>query len=684
VRISRLVATTLDLDELLQHIVEIICSELDFYYAGIFLLDETDQWAVLRAGRGEPGRAMVAEGHKLAVGGNSMVGMAISRGELRISPDVGGEAIFFKNPHLPYTHSEIALPLAIGDEVIGAISVQSIEENVFTPEEVSTLQIIADQVALAIHNLRLQRRVRELLRQTERRARLLRAANQVSRQATHSLDLAVLLPRVVDIICECYGFYYAGVFLVDAGREWAVLHAGHGDPGAAMLAEGHRLKIGGNSMIGMSISLGEARIAMDVGEERIHFKNPHLPHTRSEMALPMRIAGQVLGAVTIQSVEERAFSQDDITTLQTLADHLALVAYTCRQASIQQDTLQSLDIARRYQALADSSVQLVHWMGSQAGQLGAAGDDLLAELSQPGAASGQIASRLEQLIRAARRIDQARQAFLGESREFVLRPVMLVDVVQSAATLSGLPPAFTIEIENTCGNRLALADTLHLTQVCRILLQNAVETGARRVMVSLKPGPVPTSLSIRLADDGPGISPENRARIWEPFYTQKDPAHLGLGLPYCRQALTRMNGQIQLAQREGFGAAFEITLPQAPEAAQASLENAPQSILLVDDDDEWANAIASLLADAGKTVRRRASANLDPAVDLILIDEGLRGAPLAEVLASMTALGVGARTIIVSTAPAEHNLSAYQAAGVRRAALKPYTPAELAILLAEA
>jgi len=71
---------------------------------------------VVRAGRGEAGRAMLREGHKLAIGGNSMIGASIANKKGRIALDVGAEAVFFENPHLPKTRSEMALPLIINDE----------------------------------------------------------------------------------------------------------------------------------------------------------------------------------------------------------------------------------------------------------------------------------------------------------------------------------------------------------------------------------------------------------------------------------------------------------------------------------------------------------------------------------------------------------------------------------------
>jgi hypothetical protein len=122
------------------------------------------------------------------------------------------------------------------------------------------------------------------LASAQRRATLLHAAARVSKNVTSILDPDELLGRTVDIICDEFGFYYAGVFLLDEPGQWAVLRAGRGAAGAAMVTEGHKLAVGGNSMVGAATGRREARIALDVGEEAVFFKNPHLPETRSEMA----------------------------------------------------------------------------------------------------------------------------------------------------------------------------------------------------------------------------------------------------------------------------------------------------------------------------------------------------------------------------------------------------------------
>ncbi len=295
VRVANNIASILDPQELLQRTVDIICDEFDFYYAGVFLLDEAGEYAVLRAGRGAAGDAMLAEKHQLKVGGNSMIGASVGMRQARIALDVGEEAIFFSNPHLPNTRSEMALPLIVHDDVLGAVTVQSVEEAAFSDEDISTLQGMADQLAIAIDNARQHSQNQFLLKQAERRARLLNAANEVGRGVASILDLDELLPKTVDIICDAYNFYYAGVFLIDQKKEYAVLRAGRGEAGKAMIEAGHKLKLGGNSMIGMAAYEHKARISLDVGEEAVFFSNPHLPKTRSEMALPLCTGKECLG-----------------------------------------------------------------------------------------------------------------------------------------------------------------------------------------------------------------------------------------------------------------------------------------------------------------------------------------------------------------------------------------------------
>jgi GAF domain-containing protein len=180
---------------------------------------------------------------------------------------------------------------------------------------------MADQMAQ--ERLLLEERVSERTKVLERRLGQIYTAAEISRAISAVLDRQALLQQVVDLVKERFDLYYVGVFLLDDAEEYAVLQAGTGEPGRKMIAEGHRLKIGGTSMVGWATEHKEPRITLDVGSETVHFRNPHLPMTLSEMALPLLSGQKVLGALTIQSAQPNAFDRDDITVLKAIADTLA-------------------------------------------------------------------------------------------------------------------------------------------------------------------------------------------------------------------------------------------------------------------------------------------------------------------------------------------------------------------------
>ncbi|MBN1811475.1 MAG: substrate-binding domain-containing protein [Anaerolineae bacterium] len=188
-----------------------------------------------------------------------------------------------------------------------------------------------------------------LIEQMEKRELWLQTATEVSRAISGVLDPDQVLQQVVDLVRERFGLYYTGLFLIDAPGKWAVLRAGTGEAGQKMLEEGHRLEVGGHSMIGQCAATKEACIAMDVSEEVVRFKNPHLPDTRSEMALPLLGRGEIIGALTIQSTNEDAFSVEDIVVLQVMADQMANAIMNARLHERTQGALREMEaVQRRY------------------------------------------------------------------------------------------------------------------------------------------------------------------------------------------------------------------------------------------------------------------------------------------------------------------------------------------------
>jgi len=176
--VAREAAAIRDQEQLLSTTVNLISERFGFYHSGIFLLSEgsdmasqsgksqTSGYALLRAASSEGGQNMLARQHKLEIGQRGIVGYAAASGQPRIALDVGQDAVFFDNPDLPDTRSEMALPLKIQERVIGVLDVQSTEPSAFSDEDIAILQVLADQIALSIQNTRLmdesQRAVQEL------------------------------------------------------------------------------------------------------------------------------------------------------------------------------------------------------------------------------------------------------------------------------------------------------------------------------------------------------------------------------------------------------------------------------------------------------------------------------------------------------------------------------------------
>lgn len=164
----------------------------------------------------------------------------------------------------------------------------------------------------------------------ERRARQFEAIAQVARATTSMQDEDSLLFRLAQVISEQFGFYHVGIFLLDDQRENAILRASNSEGGRRMLARRHSLKVGQIGIVGHVASSGNPRIALDVEEDSAFKDNPDLPDTRSELALPLRDARQIIGVLDVQSTEAKAFLPEDTETLYTLADQVAIAIQNAR------------------------------------------------------------------------------------------------------------------------------------------------------------------------------------------------------------------------------------------------------------------------------------------------------------------------------------------------------------------
>jgi len=195
----------------------------------------------------------------------------------------------------------------------------------------------------------LEQQVAERTADLERRNAQLEAAGRVAREAAAIRDTHQLLNATVALISERFGFYHAGIFLLDDRGEYALLQAASSEGGQRMLARGHKLKVGEVGIVGYAAGTGEPRIALDVGADAVFFDNPDLPDTRSEMGLPLKVRERVIGVLDVQSTQESAFSDEDVAILQTMADQLALAIDNARLLDQSQRALKEVQTLYREQ-----------------------------------------------------------------------------------------------------------------------------------------------------------------------------------------------------------------------------------------------------------------------------------------------------------------------------------------------
>ncbi|MDX1523133.1 MAG: GAF domain-containing protein, partial [Anaerolineae bacterium] len=228
--------------------------------------------------------------------------------------------------------SMVVVPLWYNQQISGFLLAAHAFQTRFSSEITRLYEDITLQMSGALEN-------RRLFEEAEYRATLLQTAADVSRAATRYLDLDTLMTESVNLIRDRFGYSHVSIFLLDDYRQFAVVKASTGEIGQKMLAAEHKLAVGGQSIVGAATGRAQARIALDVKQDTGHYKNPLLPETRSEMALPFIVQGKVIGALDVQSTEKDAFSEQDITILQSMADQIANAIFAAQSAQETQETL---------------------------------------------------------------------------------------------------------------------------------------------------------------------------------------------------------------------------------------------------------------------------------------------------------------------------------------------------------
>jgi len=269
-QVTQTITAIRDLQLLLPRITTVISENFGFYHVGIFLLDEINQFAILSATNSSGGKKMLERNHRLRVGEEGIVGYVAATGKARIAMDVGTDAVFFTNPDLPDTHSEIALPLISKNIIVGALDVQSTQIAAFTNEDIQMLSLLADQVSLAIENARLFDDTRKALAESE----------MISRRTTH--EAWNRLPEQQKLL-------------------------------------GYRYNVTGAAPLKELINLTGTRSGKDKGKQA----------EANRAVVPIALRGEVIGSLVVQSPTGQ-WNEDQLDLIRAVAERVALSAENAR------------------------------------------------------------------------------------------------------------------------------------------------------------------------------------------------------------------------------------------------------------------------------------------------------------------------------------------------------------------
>ncbi len=320
--IARDTSGHLDRDELLRRSINLIRDRFGFYHASVFLLDSSGEYAVIQESTGEAGAQMVIEGHKLAVGSKSIIGHVTALGEPLVVNDVTAEATHRFNPLLPDTRGEVGIPIMLGDRVLGAVDVQSTVPYAFSPDDIEVLQILANQLAVAVANAELFTEIQENLAQH-------RLIHHVTTVAASSTSLDDSLSSAVQGLRVTLGDRVAILLLDPQGKALRIsASAGYDDDILGMEIEL------GQGITGWVAENREALLINNVKQDPRYIAGKD--SVRAELAVPLTYRGELLGVLNVESDELNAFNEHDQDILGTLAGSLAAITINARLVERQQ------------------------------------------------------------------------------------------------------------------------------------------------------------------------------------------------------------------------------------------------------------------------------------------------------------------------------------------------------------
>ena len=434
----------------------------------------------------------------------------------------------------------------------------------------------------------------------KRRNEYLAASAEIGRLVTSTLDLNTIFSRTVNLVAERFGYYHSAIFVIEETGFNAIMQEAVGPAAEEMKRIEHRLPVNEKSIVGKATFNGEPVIVNNTALDVTHKPNPLLPDTQAEAAIPLRVGSRIIGALDIQATTVGAFTPDDISVLQILADQVAIAIDNARSYELSQQAVAEMrEIDRlKSQFLANMSHELRTPLNSIIGfsRVILKGiDGAITELQQQDLTaiynSGQHLLGLINDVLDLAKIEAGKM-------ELAFDEVNIADLINSvASTTSGLIKDKPIKFVKNIQPDLppVRADAIRVRQVMINLISNAAkftEAGDIVLDAHLQPGPAGRSeILISVTDTGPGISPEDQAKLFQAFSQVDDSptrktGGTGLGLSISQQLVQMHGGQIGIHSAVGKGSTFYFTLPVYRTKDESTQPGGTKIILAVDDDPQ--------------------------------------------------------------------------------------------------
>ncbi len=526
----------------------------------LHLLDDDRQTLVPRAIAGLADEARTDLKMRL---GEGVAGMAIASRQVVVIPDVQADERFIHRAPAMHLRSLLVAPIQSHDRLVGTISVQSNQVNAFSKDDGRLLAALSTQAAIAIENANLLERTRQDLKE-------INALYHISRGLVASLDADELMEDVVKLLQQDFGYYHVQVYVKDPENGGFLARHGSGEIGARLREQGYRLPVGAG-IVGHVAEIGRPFVTNDVEQVVFFVRNPLLPDTQAELAVPIQVDGNVLGVLDIQQASPGRLTSRDLQLMISVADQLAAALQKARlyndlQASLQQEQamrsrlIQSERLAVAGRLLASVShelnnpLQAIHnalFLVMEDEKLSADGRQYLEIVLSETERMTTLLNRLRSIYRPAQTED--------------FQEIQLNRIVEDVCTLTATHMrhkqiAFEFIADPALPKVFAAPDQMR--QVVLNLFMNAIEamqtgghlTAATRYLS--EQGRVLFSVT----DSGPGIDPEILPHIFEPFVTGKTTG-MGLGLAIVEEIVRQHGGDIQAENNPSGGATFRVYLP---------------------------------------------------------------------------------------------------------------------------